>query len=98
MTNFFEKRVQWGQPMALWVLVVMVFVAPIAVWSLKQIHLENDIHNWLPDDDPQKQILTWYDDHFHPEDRMFLSTAKMSYLTKLSGPALKLTILPMATM
>ena len=73
MTNFFEKRDQWGHPMALWVLVVMVFVAPIAVWSLKQIHLENDIHNWLPDDDPQKQILTWYDDHFHPEDRMFVS-------------------------
>lgn len=73
MTQFFEKRDRWGHGMALWVLVAMVFVAPPALWSLKQIHLENDIENWLPEDDPQAVMLRWYLKNFEHEDSLLVT-------------------------
>ncbi|NOX55706.1 MAG: hypothetical protein GXP27_14950, partial [Planctomycetes bacterium] len=73
MTHFFEKRDRWGNGLALWVLAVLLFVAPLAFWSLKQIHLENDIETWLPHDDPDRKLLTWYIDQFQREDRVLIS-------------------------
>lgn len=73
MTHFFEKRDRWGHGMALWVLVAMIFIAPPAFWTLKQIHLENDIETWLPEGDPQAKTLRWYLDNFQHEDRILVS-------------------------
>ncbi len=73
MTQFFEKRDPWGHGMALWVLVAMVFVAPLAWWSVRQIKLENDVASWLPSDDPHARILNWYRGHFSVEDRILVS-------------------------
>ena len=73
MVHFFEKRDRWGHGLAVWVLVAMVFALPPAIWSLKQIHLENDIANWLPEDDPQAKTLNWYLAHFQHEDRLLVS-------------------------
>ena len=73
MTHFFEKRDRWGNGMALWVLVAMAFAAPLAYWSLKQVDLDNNIETWLPEDDPHRQLLTWYLEQFSREDRILVS-------------------------
>jgi uncharacterized protein len=73
MTNFLQKRDPWGHGMALWVLLGMVFLVPLGWWSIRQIKLENDVEKWLPSDDPQAQILSWYRDQFPVEDRVLVS-------------------------
>eukprot|EP00913_Durusdinium_trenchii_P028355 g26583.t1 len=73
MTSFLEKRDPWGHGMALWVLLVMVFLVPLGYWSIRQIELKNDVRNWLPSDDPQSRILTWYEKQFPIEDRVLVS-------------------------
>ena len=73
MTHFFEKRDPWGHGMALWVLVAMIFIAPLAWWSVKQIDLENDVENWLPSDDSHARIFGWFHDHFPAKDRILVS-------------------------
>lgn len=73
MAQFFEKKDRWGHGNALWVILVMVFLIPVAWWSFKQIDLENDVENWLPADDPQSKILRWYHDYFASEDRVIIS-------------------------
>ncbi len=40
MPHFFEKRDRWGNGLALWVVVGMVFLIPISVWSLFSIKME----------------------------------------------------------
>ncbi|MFP6703967.1 MAG: hypothetical protein VB861_19625, partial [Planctomycetaceae bacterium] len=69
MTNFFAKRDRFGHGNALWVVLLLVFLAAPAIWSLSRIDLENDIANWLPEDDPQARTLRWYQDNFQHEDR-----------------------------
>ena len=73
MTNFFAKRDRFGHGNALWVVLLLVFLATPAVWSLSRIDLENDIANWLPEDDPQARTLRWYQDNFQHEDRVLVS-------------------------
>ncbi|MCH7988468.1 MAG: MMPL family transporter, partial [Planctomycetes bacterium] len=73
MTHFFEKRDRWGHGMALWVLLLMVFISPFAWWAIKQIDLKNDVRNWLPSSDPQSKTLSWYQDQFKVEDRILVS-------------------------
>ena len=73
MAHFFEKRDRWGHGMSLWVLAALIFVLPLGIWALKQIHLENDIANWLPEDDPQAKTLSWYLGHFKDEYTMLVA-------------------------
>ena len=73
MTHFFEKRDRWGHGMALWVLLLMVFLTPFAWWAIKQIDLKNDVRNWLPSSDPQSRTLSWYQEQFKVEDRILVS-------------------------
>ena len=73
MTNFFAKRDRFGHGNALWVVLLLVFLATPAIWSLSRIDLENDIANWLPEDDPQARTLRWYQDNFQHEDRVLVS-------------------------
>lgn len=73
MPSLFEKRDPWGHGMALWVLVGMVFLLPIAFFGLRKIDLHNDVQNWLPKDDPQAQTLAWYQSQFPIEDRVIVS-------------------------
>ena len=73
MSHFFEKRDRWGNGYGLWILVGMAFLTPLAIWSCEHIHLENRVENWLPDDDPQAQILDWAHEYFSQEDRLLIS-------------------------
>ena len=73
MTHFFEKRDRWGHGMALWVLLLMVFLTPFAWWAIKQIDLHNDVRNWLPSSDPQSRTLSWFQEQFQVEDRILVS-------------------------
>ncbi len=73
MSEFFEKRDPWGNGMALWVLVAMAFITPVAWSFVKEVKLENEVQNWLPADDPQAAALNWYHEEFASEDRVLLS-------------------------
>lgn len=73
MKSFFERRDRWGNGYSLWLIGAVVFLLPLMVWSLKHIELENEVAGWLPKDDPQSRILTWYQELFPQEDRILVS-------------------------
>jgi predicted RND superfamily exporter protein len=73
MKHFFEKRDPWGHGMALWVLMAMMLLAVPAWWAVQQIHLENDVAQWLPASDEGVRVLDWYHDHFPGDDRIVIS-------------------------
>ena len=73
MTHFFDRKDRWGNGLAVWVVMAMVFVAPLAWWSIGQTRLENDVEKWLPGDDPELKILHWANSHFPVEERIFVS-------------------------
>jgi len=64
MSHFFEKRDRWGNGYGLWIIVACVFITPLCLWSLRGTHVENDIENWLPADDPNAVTLKWSMKHF----------------------------------
>ena len=73
MRNLLDKRDPWGQGMALWVLVGLLFAAPLAAVSLRGLKLENDVSAWLPPDDPESRTLAWYERHFPGDDRLLVT-------------------------
>jgi uncharacterized protein len=73
MIQFFEKRDPWGNGLALWVLLFMIFLSPLLFATLQYLELENDVTSWLPPDDPQAKVLNWYHGHFESEDRILVS-------------------------
>lgn len=73
MTHFFDKRDFWGNRLGLWVVVLMAFVAPLCWWSLRQLHLENDLEKWLPDSDAELRSLRWAHEQFPIDERILLT-------------------------
>ncbi|MCA9079750.1 MAG: MMPL family transporter [Planctomycetaceae bacterium] len=73
MKNFFAHRDPWGHGLALWVMVVLVFLAPLAVSALFGLRLENDVASWLPAHDPQAQVYHWCREHFPEEEQVILT-------------------------
>lgn len=73
MTPLFEKKDAWGTPAAIWVIAILVFLAPLAWWSVSKIRLENDVEGWLPDKDPELRVLRWSHEQFPVDERIFLT-------------------------
>jgi uncharacterized protein len=73
MRHFFERRDLFGNTPAIWVVSVMLFVTPVAWWSLKQTRLENDVENWLSSDDPQLKVLHWAHEQFPVEEQVYVT-------------------------
>ncbi len=73
MKSFLERRDRWGNGFSLWLIAGVLFAVPLMVWSLRQLHMENDVAGWLPKDDPQSRILSWYQTLFPEEDRILVS-------------------------
>src|SRR5690348_6042840 len=71
--HFFEKRDRWGNGMALWIVAGMVFLIPLSLWSLSYIHMENEVHNWIPKDNPEHRAFEWYKDHFPTDDAILFT-------------------------
>jgi len=53
--------------------VIVVFLMPLMLWALRDIRMHNDVAGWLPKDDPQAKILSWYQRMFPSEDRILVS-------------------------
>lgn len=79
MTHFLDRKDPFGHRMGLWVLVLMAAALPPAIWSLRGIHLNNDIQNWVPANDPNVLTLHWYHDNF-PSSESILMTWEGSTL------------------
>ncbi len=73
MTHFFEKRDPWGNGFAVWVIVAMVFAAPLGWLALKQTRLENDVEKWLPENDPELKVLRWAHQQFPLDERVYVT-------------------------
>lgn len=73
MERLFYIRDRWGNGIALWVIVVILFTTPLLVLVLKDVSLENDITTWLPQDDPDARSLEWFTSQFEKEDQIILS-------------------------
>ncbi|MCH2202287.1 MAG: MMPL family transporter, partial [Fuerstiella sp.] len=70
---FLVRRDPWGHGMAVWIIALVVLVLPPIFWSIGQIRMHNDVAGWLPRDDPQAKILSWYRSSFPTEDRILVS-------------------------
>lgn len=73
MTHFFDRKDPWGNGMAVWVVMAMVFILPVAWWSIGQTTLENNVEKWLPNDDPELKVHQWLADRFPVEERIYVS-------------------------
>ncbi|TWT50006.1 MMPL family protein [Thalassoglobus neptunius] len=71
--GFFQKRDPWGHGLALWILALILFVAPLSVSSLRHVRLDNDVESWLPEKDPSAADYLWCREHF-PEDETVILT------------------------
>ncbi|MBT5020420.1 MAG: hypothetical protein HON04_16940, partial [Planctomicrobium sp.] len=73
MERLFYIRDRWGNGIALWVIVIILFTTPLLVLVLKDVSLENDITTWLPHDDPDARSLEWFTSQFAKDDQIVLS-------------------------
>lgn len=73
MKSFLERRDRWGNGYSLWLIVILAVAVPPMFWSLRQLHMENDVAGWLPENDPQSRILHWYQQLFPSEERILIS-------------------------
>jgi uncharacterized protein len=73
MPNFFAKRDPWGNGLALWVFAGLLFLIPLMPVALRQLKTDNNVQNWLPEDDPQARVLSWFHSHFPAEDRIVVT-------------------------
>ncbi|MBI3863994.1 MAG: MMPL family transporter [Planctomycetia bacterium] len=79
MLQFLEKKDRWGNALAVWAVVGMVFLIPICLWSLVSMKMENEVHDWIPKDNPDYKVVSWYRSHF-PLDEVVLFTWEGSSL------------------
>ncbi len=68
-----EKRDPWGHGVPLWIVAAVAFLCPVMLWGLSNIRMHNDVAGWLPRDDPQAKILSWYQQQFPSEDSVLVS-------------------------
>lgn len=73
MTHFIDRRDPWGNRYSLWVVVAMAFVTPVCIWALPQIRFENQIEQWLPENDTDRVIQRWTNQQF-PIDQQVVVT------------------------
>ena len=71
--KFFQKRDPWGHGVALWIVAAILFIAPLSVSSLRHVRLDNDVENWLPENDPSAQEYLWCRDHFPEAETLILT-------------------------
>ena len=68
MLHFLEKKDRWGNGFSLWIVVGMVFLLPISIVSLASMKLENEVHDWIPKNNPDFKVVEWYRRHFPLEE------------------------------
>ncbi len=73
MKNLLKKRDHWGNHSSLWIAAALIFIAPLAWWSINQIRVQDNIAHWLPQNDPQSEILSWYQQQFDVEDQILIT-------------------------
>ncbi|MSR59012.1 MAG: hypothetical protein EXS05_15430 [Planctomycetaceae bacterium] len=73
MPHFFERKDRWGNGLALWVVVGMVFLIPLALWGMRSIQLENEVQNWISKDNTDFLAFEWYKQHFSADDAILVT-------------------------
>lgn len=73
MPEFLERRDRWGNSVAMWVLFAMVVLVPPSLWALRGLRLENEVHQWIPHNDPEWKGYAFAERHFSTEDAILCS-------------------------
>ncbi|HEY2253029.1 MAG TPA: MMPL family transporter, partial [Planctomycetaceae bacterium] len=73
MLHFFEKQDRWGNGRALWVVVAMAFLIPMAIAGLFSMKTENEVQDWVPRDNPEYKTVEWYGHHFPQHEGVLLT-------------------------
>lgn len=73
MHSLFQKRDPWGQGWSLWILAGLAFLAPLMLWALRGLRLDNDMQTWLPAGDREAQAFQWFRQHFPDEQRVIVT-------------------------
>lgn len=78
--SLLQRKDRWGHGLPLWIVVAVGFVLPLLLWSLRDLKMHNDVAGWLPRNDPQAKVLSWYQGLFPSEDRILVAweTATMT--------------------
>ncbi|MBM80260.1 MAG: hypothetical protein CMJ78_06655 [Planctomycetaceae bacterium] len=73
MSEIYDEILKRERKRSVLALLAMIVVLPFALWAAQGIHLENNVANWLPKDDPLSVTLKWYHRQFSHEDRIIVS-------------------------
>jgi predicted RND superfamily exporter protein len=73
MSHIFENRDRWGSRLGLGFVVGILFLIPMAVWSLFSLRIENELHDWAPRSNPEYRLGEWFRRHFPPDDAVLLT-------------------------
>ncbi|RPI77199.1 MAG: hypothetical protein EHM42_14075, partial [Planctomycetaceae bacterium] len=73
MPEILERRDRWGNSVALWVVFGMVVLVPPSLWALRGLRLENEVHQWIPHNDPEWKAYEFAERHFSTEDAILCS-------------------------
>ncbi|MCA8993066.1 MAG: MMPL family transporter [Planctomycetaceae bacterium] len=57
----------------MWVMVLLVFLAPLSISALRGLKLQNDVDSWLPDSDKEAKIYRWCRDQFPEQEQIVLT-------------------------
>ncbi|MBX3442875.1 MAG: MMPL family transporter [Planctomyces sp.] len=53
-------------------LVVLLAGIPLMAFALRGVRIENDVEQWLPEEDSGSLILDWHYEHFSPQERFLV--------------------------
>ncbi len=73
MKRLLERRDAWGNTAAVWVLAAAAFLTPLIGYGLSFVRLENNVEDWLPENDPLARTFAWYKGHFPSEQKVLVS-------------------------
>jgi predicted RND superfamily exporter protein len=74
-----QRRGPLGRPIALWLVALIVLSVVPMGFELRHIRLENTVEDWLPANDPQRQVLNWFQHEFEDDEAIVITWSTSVY-------------------
>ena len=58
---------------ALLVAALLAFAVPLCVMGIRHLRLDNNVESWLPANDSEATVFSWYQGHFPEEERVVIT-------------------------
>ncbi|WP_437188455.1 efflux RND transporter permease subunit [Planctomicrobium sp. SH668] len=63
----------WGHGLSLWVVALLLFLAPVSIYSLRNLRMDNSVESWLPKDNASALEYAWTRSHFPTQEILYLT-------------------------